>query len=170
MAARIAETDFGTKKATIDKISQLQKESPTLFQRAVLAWWKKVYMTAIEECPVDTGALRASIRIQKMADTTGEYMVARKPEGVLMEYYIIAGGGGIINPKHRREVDYARVVHDGAAGRLGNPFLDRAIQKHMSTMEDELKKYMDWYQKEWMKDQPQPTTWRLPLRVSPFRL
>lgn len=170
MAARIEEYDFDTKHATIKKIRQMQREIPSRFDAAIFRWWKKVYMAALELCPVETGALRASIRIQRGKGNTKKFEVSRQPSGVQTEYYIVAGGGGVINPRHRREVDYAAAVHDGyvrSDGYVwpGNPFLERAIQRHIGTMEEEIKKYMDWQQKEWAEDQPSvPQRWNLPVR------
>jgi len=156
MAVRIVEDDFGTKGATIKKLKQLQREGPKRFEKMALMYWQRVYANAVRDCPVDTGALRASIRIKKGKSNMRSYEVARgSVEGVL-EYYIIAGGGGVINPKHRREVHYALAVHDGVPVRRipANPFLDRAIQKTEAYLWELMKKHANWYVKEWAKDQP----------------
>jgi len=63
-------------------------------------------------CPIDTGALMRSIR----AERRGPYETA-----------LIAGGGGFINPRTGREVDYARYVHDGTSRMPARPFLLQAI-------------------------------------------
>ena len=65
-------------------------------------------------CPVKTGALRGSIRLEKK----GEHLVA-----------LVAGGPGFINPETGREVDYAVHVHEGTSRMPGRPFLTQAIQK-----------------------------------------
>lgn len=72
------------------------------------------YMVATAKalCPIDTGALMASIRWERRA----RYEAA-----------LIAGGGGFINPRTGREVDYARYVHDGTYRMPARPFLLQAI-------------------------------------------
>ena len=63
-------------------------------------------------CPVDTGALRASIRAEK-----------RGPNMTVLA----AGGEGFINPSTGRVVDYAGFVHDGTSRMAPRPFLMQAI-------------------------------------------
>jgi len=63
-------------------------------------------------CPVSTGALMDSIRVER-----------RGP----LETALIAGGGGHINPRTRRPVDYARHVHDGTSRVPPRPFLLQAV-------------------------------------------
>lgn len=63
-------------------------------------------------CPIDTSALMSSIR----AERRGPY-----------ESALVAGGGGYINPRTGREVDYARYVHDGTSRMPARPFLLQAI-------------------------------------------
>ena len=63
-------------------------------------------------CPVDTGALMASIRVEM-----------RGPHDAAL----VAGGGGFVNPRTGREVDYARAVHDGTAWMQARPFLLQAV-------------------------------------------
>jgi len=186
MAMRIEEEDFGTKRATINKLNQISRDAPTKLDKMVFAFFKKVYMTALEEVPVDTGALRASIRLQK-GEPSGKFVVGRGLENAESSYKIIAGGGGVINPKHRKEVDYARAVHDGhfaggtglvtikgrkskkrvGKGRWtpGRPFLSTAIQKNRAYLDQLVKEYMDDIEAEWVKDQPMPNIWKLPIRL-----
>lgn len=63
-------------------------------------------------CPVRTGALRDSIRVERPS------MLSAK---------LVAGGGGHVNPLTGREVDYARHVHDGTSRMPGRPFLLQAV-------------------------------------------
>ena len=65
-------------------------------------------------CPVKTGALRDSIRLEKR----GEHLVA-----------LVAGGTGYINPETGKEVDYAVHVHQGTSRMPARPFLTQAIQR-----------------------------------------
>ena len=63
-------------------------------------------------CPVDTGALMTSIR----AEASGAFSVA-----------LVAGGGGYINPRTGRPVDYARSIHEGTSRTPARPFLLQAV-------------------------------------------
>jgi len=63
-------------------------------------------------CPVDTAALMSSIR----AEVRGPHEMALK-----------AGGGGFVNPRTGREVDYARYVHDGTSRMPARPFLLQTV-------------------------------------------
>jgi len=63
-------------------------------------------------CPIDTGTLMASVRTERR----GPYEAA-----------LVAGGGGFINPRTGREVDYARHVHDGTSRMPARPFLLQAV-------------------------------------------
>ena len=180
MAARIAETSFGTKRATIEKIDEIIELKGRRFQWLMYRYWLRVYEYAIAECPVQTGALRASIRIHRGAIRSRSYNPGAF--GVTMgfatteerwEYYITAGGAGIINPIHKREVDYAKAVHDGwvdGRGRLhlGNPFLTRAIMRAEGEFRETVKDMLDWVEKKWsegaLKNIP-PKGYFTPLRI-----
>lgn len=64
-------------------------------------------------CPIETGVLRASIRAERRGPLTT---------------VLVAGGGGFVNPRTGREVDYARYIHDGTSRRAPNSFLLQALQ------------------------------------------
>ena len=72
--------------------------------------------TIVEEakslCPIDTGALTLSIRAERWEP---------------FKTALVAGGGGFINPRTGREVDYAQLVHDGTSRMPTRPFLLQAI-------------------------------------------
>lgn len=166
MALRIEEYDYGSKGKAKKKIEQMLLMKPEKFKAAIFAWWKKVYTTALEEVPVDTGALRNTIRIIKGEDNSKTYNVAKGLADQVSEYRIQAGGFGIINPKNKREVDYAKAVHDGYKNVPANPFLTRAMAKNERLLEDDyLKKYMDWMEREWASDQNYPKVWKQELVV-----
>jgi HK97 gp10 family phage protein len=71
-------------------------------------------------CPVDTGSLRRSIRYE------------RDPDGGVV---IAAGGGSVINPRTRREVDYAAYVEFGTSRSPAQPFLQPALEKNLPNLE-----------------------------------
>ena len=91
-----------------------------------LPWFQD---TAKSLCPVDTSALLSSIR----TESRGPHEVA-----------IVAGGGGFINPRTGREVDYARQVHDGTSRMPARPFLLQAvIQERLRYAREILRKTME---------------------------
>ena len=63
-------------------------------------------------CPVRTGALRDSVRVERPSLFTAK---------------LVAGGGGHVNPLTGREVDYARHVHDGTSRTPARPFILQAV-------------------------------------------
>lgn len=63
-------------------------------------------------CPVRTGALRDSVRVERPS-----LLIAK----------LVAGGGGHVNPLTGREVDYARHVHDGTSRTPARPFILQAV-------------------------------------------
>lgn len=175
MACRVIETSFGTKQATVDKIDEINRLKGKKRQWLMYRYWLKVYENALRECPVDTGALRASIRISKSEGFGEKYEKAVHIKGAdeSWDYYIIAGGGGIINPKHKKEVDYALAVHDGFVDKggmwhPGNPFLERAFNQAEEELNKSLNEYLDWIEKKWaegaLKEAP-PDAYQLSLRM-----
>ncbi|MCW4048334.1 MAG: hypothetical protein NWE89_01225 [Candidatus Bathyarchaeota archaeon] len=73
-------------------------------------------------CPVQTGALKDSVRVERPGALSARLM---------------AGGGDHINPLTGREVDYARHVHDGTSHVPARPFLLQAVlaEKHATGRE-----------------------------------
>lgn len=63
-------------------------------------------------CPVSSGSLRESIRIERRTQLSSS---------------IVAGGSQFINPFTGRPVDYARQVHDGTSRVPPRPFLRQAM-------------------------------------------
>jgi hypothetical protein len=173
--AYVVETSYGTKRDAKFALKRIKEKGGRRWQHLMYRYWLRVYFYAIQECPVDTGALRASIRISRSSkEVSGEGVVYRGvPGDEKWEYYISAGGNGIINPKHKKEVDYASAVHDGyvtnsGVFRMGNPFLERAIRRGDS---DFNRYFEQWYEeigKEWeaggLRHVP-PLSYSVPLRI-----
>jgi HK97 gp10 family phage protein len=63
-------------------------------------------------CPVQTGALRDSIRVENPRPYTAK---------------LVAGGGRHVNALTGKVVDYARHVHDGTSRMPARPFLAQAL-------------------------------------------
>jgi HK97 gp10 family phage protein len=74
-------------------------------------------------CPVDTGALASSIRAERRGPTDAA---------------LVAGGGGLINPRTGRPVDYAVAVHDGTSGQPPRPFLEQALYEQRMVLAEEM--------------------------------
>ena len=80
---------------------------------------EKIRDDAKDFVPVDTGALQKSIRVEKKKK---------------LEVLIIAGGGGVINPKTGREVDYAGYVEFGTSRMSPQPYMQPALEKNRDTI------------------------------------
>ena len=80
----------------------------------------KIVKEARELCPVDTGALRKSIRKEKELRSLYPFT-----------YTIgVAAGGHEKNPKTGREVDYAAYVEFGTSRTPAQPFMGPAVDKN----------------------------------------
>lgn len=103
-----------TKKVRLEDLALELRMLPGKIESAVQGSMDVPYMVAAAQafCPVDTGALMASIRVEM-----------RGPHDAAL----VAGGGGFVNPRTGREVDYARAVHDGTAWMQARPFLLQAV-------------------------------------------
>ena len=181
MSVVIHETDFGTKGRAQLKLQELYKNNPKVFDQIVYKFWQKVYFYALKACPKDTGALAASIRLKRIGsivDQTKVYKVAIKSnDNVASEWIITAGGEGIINPRHKKEVDYARAIHDGY--RRGNkwikgrPFLTQAFNKALKEMPFYLAEYGKWAEETWaeggMKVPPNVFSTAVPVGFKKFK-
>ena len=96
--------DLGTELALIPQ--SLQEAADMCLQLPRILAFARAF------CPVRTGALRDSIRVERPSSLSAK---------------LVAGGGGHINPLTGREVDYARHVHDGTSRMPGRPFLLQAV-------------------------------------------
>jgi len=182
MAMTIVEQDFGTKAATAQVLERMHRQHPRYFDMALWGWWKKVYLDAIKYVPVDTGALRHSIRIQRGRQPQGPFNTGaglgringKDLDEYATEFYILAGGMGVINPKKETEVDYAQAVHDGyvsgGSWHQGRPFLTQAIEKNIGTLSTDMEKYLNWYEENWQSDQPIPSPYmyQLPTKIKTY--
>jgi len=85
----------------------------------------KIVSQAKRFCPVDTGALRSSIR----EEWAGNLHIVFK-----------AGGRDYINPKTGHWVDYARYVHEGTSKMAPRPFLRQAMYVEKNTIKKNIRK------------------------------
>ena len=98
-----------------DKLSNLDEKLKRALAEALKEIAEKIRDDAKDLVPVDTGSLRKSIRVEK----EGELQVS-----------VIAGGGGVINPRTGREVDYAGYVEFGTSRMSPQPYMQPALEKN----------------------------------------
>lgn len=136
----LIETDYGSKGRAKTATEQFPIEVTKEAKWRLKAWWYTVKETARALCPVDTGTLQSTIRIQERGrPPEGYYEVVYAPKNELINSQIIAGGL-MVNPKTGRICDYALAVHDGHFTRSGKfipeqPFLRMAIQLHIKELD-----------------------------------
>lgn len=80
----------------------------------------KIVGDAKELCPVDTGALRKSIRKEKELRSLYPFTYTIR----------VAAGGDEKSPKTGREVDYASYVEFGTSRTPAQPFMGPAVEKN----------------------------------------
>jgi len=145
----IKETDEGTKAKARKVIKGIMERKGSVFHELMFGVVRDVLYDA-KNPPyniVDTGALRASIRMMdQSAVPKGFHAVERD---VTVNFMIVAGGPPYINPKTHRVVDYAMAVHDGTTTMPPRPFLSDAIAKNQLAINTATKEYLDWIEKEW---------------------
>jgi len=98
-----------------DKLSNLEEKLTNALAEALEEIAGKIRDDAKSFVPVDTGSLRKSIRVEK--------------EGEL-QFLVVAGDGGVINPRTGREVDYAGYVEFGTSRAAPQPFMQPALEKN----------------------------------------
>jgi len=98
-----------------EKLSNLDVKLSRALDEALKEIAEKIRDDAKGFVPVDTGALKKSIRIEKK----GKLQVS-----------IVAGGGGVINPRTGREVDYASFVEFGTSRMSPQPYMQPALEKN----------------------------------------
>ena len=120
-------------KETQEQLRKIGRKIHPLLDEKLHELASRIMVYAKQMCPVDTGALMLSIRILEESGEKGvggSYEVMAPVAGYMGEkpivYTVAAGGGGYINPKTLREVDYAEAVHDGTFRMPPRPFMSDA--------------------------------------------
>jgi len=98
-----------------DKLSNLKEKLNHALAEALEEIAEKIRDDAKGFAPVDTGSLRKSIRVER--------------EGEL-QFSVVAGDGGVINPRMGREVDYAGYVEFGTSRMSPQPYMQPALEKN----------------------------------------
>jgi hypothetical protein len=138
------ETDLGSKARARMACDELPNSIARETRWRLRLWWYQVLETAKALCPVDTGTLWLTIRVEEgTPDSPNFEMIVALPQDTLINMSIVAGGL-LINPKTGRICDYAQAVHEGHFIRSGNwipprPFLSDAMNMH----QDELYRIID---------------------------
>ena len=103
-----------TRRIRLEDLGLELRMIPQKIEEAAQATLGMPFMVAAAKafCPVDTGSLMASVRAEMRGDLSAA---------------LIAGGGGYVNPRTGRPVDYARRVHDGTSRLPARPFLLQAV-------------------------------------------
>lgn len=145
----IIETDLGSKARAIEATKKFPKVLTTNMRWKLMWWWEEVLATARALCPVDTGTLQATGRIEETDSSIGGFFeVGMTLENTNVINKMIVFGGMLVNPETGRTCDYAQAVHDGHFTRSGrwippNPFIEMAIQIHMQELDAILGKSVD---------------------------
>ena len=98
-----------------DKLSRLDEKLKCALEEALEEIAEKIRDDAKSFAPVDTGALRKSIRVEKKGE---------------LQFSVVAGDGGVINPRTGREVDYAGFVEFGTSRMSPQPYMQPALEKN----------------------------------------
>jgi len=98
-----------------DKLSNLDEKLKRALEEALEEIAEKIRDDAKSFAPVDTGALRKSIRVEKKGE---------------LQFSVVAGDGGVINPRTGREVDYAGFVEFGTSRMSPQPYMQPALEKN----------------------------------------
>ena len=96
-------------------LSNLEDKLDRMLEEALDEIAEKIRDDAKNSAPVDTGALRKSIRVEKRGG---------------LKVSVVAGDGGVINPRTGREVDYAGYVEFGTSHTSPQPYMRPALEKN----------------------------------------
>lgn len=156
------EEDIKTHKGkmrTIEATKRAEKISFEEFEKSFKNYFKLLLQLAKRNCPVDTGTLRASIRLEN--EPKGGGGLGGKIHGEVERHAgwgkRVVAGGMLINPKTGNICDYATFVHDGHFTRTGSfvpprPFIDDALREADEYLIKCADKYLAKIGKEWEKD------------------
>jgi len=149
-AIELIETDYGTKQKTRQAIRRIVTDKPREFHKLLREYLEQVVADAKAGCPVDTGALKRSIRlVSRETMPRGSFVAGRD---VTENFMVIAGGPPFINPKTKRFIDYAQAVHDGTLKQPPRPFLTDSVAKNKPLLDRITDQYIKYIEHEWSRD------------------
>lgn len=106
-----------------EKLAVLPEKMLEYAEEALINQAHLIVALAQVYCPVDTGSLRDSIRIE------------RGGQGLKWRQVRVRAGGYVTNPDTGRLVDYAVYQEEGTRYILGQHFLSRAVEEVKPTIE-----------------------------------
>ena len=132
--AYLYKEDEGSNKDTQDALKRLEKDikEGREIEAELARVWDKIKSDAYINCPKDTWSLAETIKVVKTPMGSLTSGVSAVKSITIFDRTITAGDLLKINPKTKRPVDYASLVHDGYImknGRAYNgvPFLTNAL-------------------------------------------
>ena len=149
-----------SKEKTIKAIEETEKISFEEFEKSFKEYFRVLLESARMHCPVDTGTLRATIRLEDEPEGGGG--LGGRIHGEVERHAgfgkRITAGGMLVNPKTGRICDYATFVHEGHFNVLtGNfveprPFLDQALRDADNYLVKCADKYLKKIGDRWERD------------------
>jgi len=151
MVIGLEETDNGSKEKTQKEVKKFMDSISEEAKQRLEEVWNAIYNEAIANCPIDTGSLVGTIKLQteneiseEMQGVGGSYVMEGGGEKAVSIFNgtITAGDDAVINPKNNMPTTvYAALVHDGHFDRAGNWiegvfFLTDAIDAHELELEE----------------------------------
>jgi len=140
--AYIYKEDKNSNKDTQDALKKFEKDiqEGKEIELELGRVWEKIKSDAYMNCPKDTWSLAETIKVVKTPINTMTSGVSAVKSITIFDRTITAGDLLKINPKTKRPVDYAVLIHDGYIrnGKVynGRPFLTNALASN----EEELDK------------------------------
>ena len=147
------------KERTLKAIEDTERVSFEEFEKSFKEYFRVLLERARSHCPVDTGTLRRTIRLED--EPKGGGGLGGKIHGEVERRAgfgkRITAGGMLINPKTGRICDYATFVHDGHYTVKGNfvparPFLDEALRDADQFLIKCADKYLKKIGQRWERD------------------
>lgn len=136
----IEETDGGTKMRVGNRLKKDVESISDEVKSELEHIWSLIEQAAIDMCPVDTGALRSTIKTSE-GGGEGAISATSMTSSDIFNKSLIAGDDGVINWKSGKPTSmYAGFVHDGHTLRDGSmwegvPFLVEALLAYEGELE-----------------------------------
>jgi HK97 gp10 family phage protein len=113
-----------------ERLAQLPEKMADYAEEVLLEQAHLIAGLAQVYCPVDTGSLRDSIRVE------------RGGRGLRWREVRVRAGGYVTNPRSGRLVDYALYQEFGTRYIYGNLFLTRAVEEVQPTIAEIIKNHV----------------------------
>jgi len=142
----LEESDGGTKKQVSDNLGKVSGQLNAELSERLEKIWNDIYNDAIANCPVDTGSLVGTIKLDVdagnlQASGAGIDIMSTGMSENIFNGTITAGDDAVVNPINKIPTSwYAIWVHDGHYTVDGvwvpeQPFLENALAAHEAELE-----------------------------------